>query len=116
MDAHRAELFAAEFQVTGGQVALIEPTRIVGRDRWLRECCAGDTATGPGLGLILQELPHAVRPVGHELWAPRAATVGTLAWLAHQRGQHDDPWSLTPNYFRQSAAEEKSRTPGTNGR
>ena len=46
-------------------------------------------------------------PAPGDLWEPRAATVGQLAWRDYQSGKRDDLWKLVPNYHRQSAAEEK---------
>ena len=40
---------------------------------------------------------------------PQAATVGQLAWQQHLAGQYDDLWSLVPQYYRPSYAEEKRR-------
>jgi hypothetical protein len=42
-----------------------------------------------------------------EFWQPMAATIGQVAWTAFQAGRRDDVWTLVPNYYRASAAEEK---------
>jgi tRNA threonylcarbamoyladenosine biosynthesis protein TsaB len=105
IDAQRGEFFSATFRVTGGQVVPEEPTRIVDRKTWLDERRHGETVCGTGLARIAEDIPH-LRVVNRELWQPRASTVGRLAWTAFQSGRRDDPWTLTPNYFRLSAAEE----------
>ena len=40
-------------------------------------------------------------------FAPRAATVGSIALPAFLGGRRDDLWGLLPKYHRLSAAEEK---------
>ena len=43
-----------------------------------------------------------------EIWNPRAATVGQLAWRGYRDGQRSTVWSLLPTYIRPCAAVEKA--------
>jgi hypothetical protein len=51
-------------------------------------------------------VPDGVVVVAASAWAPQAATVGRLGYLAYQAGRRDDLWQLVPHYYRKSAAEE----------
>jgi len=63
--------------------------------------------TGAGLAKLAKHLPKDVEVVGEELWSPRAATLGQIAFAKYQAGLRTDFWKLVPQYFRKSAAEEK---------
>jgi hypothetical protein len=48
-----------------------------------------------------------VRLVEATAWSPTAGAVGRLAWAQYAAGVRHDFWTLAPNYFRPSAAEER---------
>ena len=103
IDAQRAQLFAKRFDSVAHRWQATAPAHIVSGDDWLQQL-GDDMATGEGLKRFPP--PHNVVP--RELWQPRAATVGQLAWHEYQSGHRDDLWTLAPHYLRASAAEEKA--------
>lgn len=108
LDAQRQQLFSASFaRPSSSTLARQRPTQVVDLDSWLAELAPGDLVTGPGLALVNDRLPSHVRVAPSAQWEPCAATVGQLAWQAWNAGERHDLWSLSPQYFRPSAAEEK---------
>jgi tRNA threonylcarbamoyladenosine biosynthesis protein TsaB len=108
LDAQRQELFAAKFELDeAGNLRVERETAIVSQDAWLANLQPGDRVIGPALGRLTARLPDSIEVMPAELWQPMAAAVGQVAWKAHQVGQHDDVWTLAPQYYRASAAEEK---------
>ncbi len=123
MDAQRRQLFAARFERDPSNAdpswRMIEPTTIVDQDAWLasldrsnasaRDDAASsiDWVSGPALGRLATKLPAGALLVDEARWAPTAASVGRLGIARYQAGHCDDIWTLVPNYFRKSAAEEK---------
>ena len=105
LDAQRKELFLGRFRAADGQ--RLEGDTIIPADRWLAEVTAGTIVSGSGLSKLLDRLPPGVIIVPQDLWEPRAATVGRLAWQEYQCGRTDDLWQLAPVYLRPSYAEEK---------
>lgn len=110
MDAHRQQLFSKTIAPAPGHELpqTIQPTTIVGIDQWLDRLSANQLVTGPGLRKVQSRLPGASRVTDPALWTPQARTVGVLAHRSYQRGARGDLWSLVPNYYRPSAAEEKA--------
>ena len=107
MDAQRRELFAARFERgADGGWQLVEPVRILGREDWLRHLTPDSGVTGPGLLGLTEALPSRAVEAESQ-WRPRADTVGRVGWRHYRAGRRDDVWSLAPQYYRQSAAEEK---------
>ena len=104
MDAQRQELFAAKFD---GQRRFIRETQIASQTEWLNSLQPGDYVTGPGLRRFVPAMPAGVNAVDESLWMPLADAVGQLGWRDFQAGRRNDVWSLLPQYYRQSAAEEK---------
>lgn len=116
IDAQRQQLFAAAYQCDAdGRLTQQHATAIVDNDKWLAGLSAGEYVTGPGLSRLQDDLPAGVQVVERELWEPTAEVVGKLAVEHFASGRRDDFWKLTPQYFRQSAAEEKAakETPTT---
>lgn len=110
MDAQRQQLFAAQYATAPGQPPLeMRPTEILDNETWLAGLQRGAAVSGPGLARLADRVPVGVRVSAQPTWAPRAATVARLAWLKYEAGLRDDLWTLAPQYFRLSAAEEKLR-------
>ena len=108
LDAQRQQVFAAQFALSGKSAPqTILATQILDNASWLQRLVAGDIVTGTGLAKLAKRLPKDVQIVQNELWLPRAATLGRLAFAKYQAGQRTDFWKLVPQYFRKSAAEEK---------
>ncbi|MBS0209976.1 MAG: tRNA (adenosine(37)-N6)-threonylcarbamoyltransferase complex dimerization subunit type 1 TsaB [Planctomycetes bacterium] len=108
MDAQRGELFACTFLMgEGGALVAEQPAAIVHVEPWLAGLQVGDVVVGAPLAKLRERLPTGVVVAPEVAWEPRAATVGLLAAGRAARGEFDDPWQLTPNYLRRSAAEEK---------
>ncbi len=133
LDAQRKELFVGRFRAASGQ--RLAEDAIIPADRWLEflstsfnpepeatasahaPCASGYglneisaasiIVTGIGLSRLLDRLPPGVIAVPQDLWEPRAATIGRLAWQEFERGRRDDLWRLAPVYLRPSYAEEK---------
>ncbi len=109
LDAQRRQLFAACYRLRGQEIPeIVSPTAIVDPVSWLAQFTGPVAITGPGVALLtLPPTGGNVIVVDRSLWAPRATSVGRLGWLHYRAGQRDDLWSLTPRYYRPSAAEEK---------
>lgn len=105
MDAQRQELFAAKFDAARN---MLSDVRVLTQSEWLAELNAGVLVSGPVLQKLQTNLPKGVECIESSLWTPQAATVGQLAWREYQAGRRDDLWNLLPQYYRQSAAEEKA--------
>jgi tRNA threonylcarbamoyladenosine biosynthesis protein TsaB len=118
MDAQRKELFVARYRIgESNGPERIAADAIVPAQDWLGWLAPGTVVTGHGLDKLAARLPPGVVAVELTLREPQAATVGRLAWHAHQAGRRDDLWKLAPVYLRLSYAEEKvgqaSRLPST---
>jgi tRNA threonylcarbamoyladenosine biosynthesis protein TsaB len=107
LDAQRGQLFAEKFAVVEGRWQSAAPAQIVDADAWLNALSANEFAIGSGLKRLQTQLPPNCA-VASDLWQPRAATVGELAWREYQSCRRDDLWKLAPVYLRASAAEEKA--------
>ncbi len=109
-DAFRGQVFTQRFtRDAQGQVRSDDEVRIVERDDYLNSLTASGvrSVAGPMLPTLIDQLPRGVSPVERSLWSPSAASVGQLAWRRYQAGGRDNLWTLLPNYYRKSAAEEK---------
>jgi tRNA threonylcarbamoyladenosine biosynthesis protein TsaB len=107
LDAQRKELYLARFRSSGDELTLLEPSRIIAVDAWLRSLSPGTVVTGPAMARFLDRLPSGVAAAPAEFREPRASTVGRLALRDYERGRRNDLWKLAPQYLRPSAAEEK---------
>ena len=112
LDAQRGQVFSAIFVKNDEGIQVVEPTAIHDVDQWLGGLRAQQTVTGPGLKPLLGRLPDRVLVAGTEFWQPRADVLGKFALAKYQRGERQDLWKLRPNYYRQSAAEEKAEKRG----
>ena len=113
LDAQRGELFAARYEKVGDELSEIVPTGIIHADSWIAERTEDAQLIGPGLKRIQSRLPANARLVPEDCWVPRA---DVLAGIALNRmaandidvSSSDSAFSLVPQYFRKSAAEEKA--------
>lgn len=111
LDAQRKELFVAEFAVDGQSIPrTLQETTILSRADWISSVQddPGCVVTGPGLGKIVDDLPDTIRVGDSKVWRPTATSIGRLASQLFASGERTDLWSMAPNYFRKSAAEENA--------
>ena len=114
MNAHRGQFFAAQFSADSQQQCqTVQPTQLVSQEQWVQQLEPGLALSGPGLSLVEDSLPPTVEAIEASRRLPQAAAVGQLvhakspsvslptADLNHQI------FSLCPEYYRRSAAEEK---------
>lgn len=109
MNAERDQLFAAAYEWQTGRWTETVPTHIIDQLAWLNGLSAKDCVIGPGLKNLLGKIPPGTEIVAESNWLPRAVTVGREGLRLFVSGQRSDWWSLLPNYYRESAAIEKSR-------
>lgn len=107
LDAQRGELFAQAYDFNADFALAPDETRILSVEGWLQELLPRDSATGPILTKLRDQLPAEVQPVQESLWLPAARTVGVLGYRRFLAGHVDDPWQFVPRYYRRSAAEDK---------
>ena len=105
MNAQRGEFFAARFQKRGERLEVVKPTAIISSEEWLATRVDDVLVTGPGLARYVEELADA-NVADVSAWTSRADTLAT--WAVSRAESAIDPKSLTPNYYRKSAAEEKA--------
>jgi tRNA threonylcarbamoyladenosine biosynthesis protein TsaB len=112
LDAQRQELFVASFETRRPIADQANPaTEILGINAWLARLSPGDAVAGPTLAKFRDRIPEGVAVIDEAKWSPAAAATGQLAVELFHRGASVDPLALVPNYFRKSAAEEKSPAP-----
>jgi len=108
LDAGRDQVFAADFvREDEYRVRAVHATRIIERDAWLAGSQARGHVSGPGLRNLIDQLPPDVIALAPEHWPPQAAIVGQTGLTHYLAGRRDDHWTLVPNYYRKSAAEER---------
>lgn len=108
LDAQRNQLFVEDFVPDeNGHWRVDQATRIVDNDVWLASLTAETKVTGTGLTKLKARIPATTTVVSETLWEPTATAVAALAWREFLGGRRDDLWTIAPNYFRPSAAEEK---------
>ena len=108
VDAQRGDVVVRPF--SRGPEGFFLPTgdqQLISIDRWLQELPADMAVTGPALAKLASRLPAHVITLDEKYWTPRAALVAQLAHRQYTAGRRDDLWTLVPQYFRRSAAEEK---------
>ena len=109
VDAQRGQVVAGRLQRRqDGHFQTVQPGRLVDVDVWLEGLPSGTWISGPVLRKLHDRLPHGVRAVKPEYWAPSAAQVAMLAARHFRAGKRHDVWKLTPRYSRPSAAEERA--------
>lgn len=110
IDAQRSQVFVACYMFDADSPTLStcrEPTAVCDVEAWLKRLAPGEAVSGPALLKVAALLPSETSIVDEALWLPTAAAVGQIAQTEFAAGRRDDPFQLTPNYFRLSAAEEK---------
>jgi tRNA threonylcarbamoyladenosine biosynthesis protein TsaB len=108
LDAQREQVFAGHFsRETGGAWQWQGETQLLDNDAWLSKITAGQAVSGQGLMKLIDRILAATLVFNRVLWTPKAVSVGALAWQHYQAGRRDDLGRIIPQYFRQSAAEEK---------
>lgn len=108
IDAQRKQSFLAKFaRGEDGFIRFTQETTIVDDQQWLADLAPGQLVTGPGLEKLQAQLPEGVVAADRQHWAPQAVAVGQLASRLFAAGQRDDVFTLVPNYFRRTAAEEQ---------
>ena len=108
MDAERQQLFAGHFsRDQQGQWRSKSETQLLDRAEWLDQLQAEQSVSGPALGPMLESVRSRAAVLDSSVWSPKAAAVGQIAWKNYQLGKRDDAFSLVPQYFRRSAAEER---------
>lgn len=101
LNAYRQQLFAR--QTTG--LREIVPTTIIGQQDFIAELAEGDAIVGSGIAKLVG-LPAGIEVLDKKLWVPKASTLGEIAAKATPES-FADHWTLSPKYYRLSAAEEK---------
>jgi len=112
VDAQRQQVFAASWR-RANHGPWIEETaaQLICNEPWIAGLRSGDAVSGPALAKLLARLPEFVRVVDASRWEPTAAAVARIAWRDYESGSRDSVWSLVPQYYRLSAAEEKRAAP-----
>lgn len=116
MDAQRRQLFACQFTapkstgtvpgssspnlpVVRRPIEIIEPSQLF-------EFADGSPLVGPGLEKLSEQMAES-KVLDRQYWSCSAKKVGRYALRQIESGINHDFWSLKPEYFRPSAAEEK---------
>ena len=108
LNAQRGELFAAHFRRDEqGIMRPTTPTRIVVASQWLTSLPAGTHLADPKVERFEPDWVRHLHLLDAELARPTAHSVGRVAARYAAQGRRDSIWSLVPQYFRRSAAEEK---------
>jgi len=107
-DAQRRQFFHAVFQrQSSGELIEIQPTQIIDQATFSDSLSSSHAVTGTGLKKIAKDLPGEVLVADESLWECTSEAVGRLAIEDFRNGIEDDFWTIKPQYFRKSAAEEK---------
>lgn len=112
LDAQRRQLFGAVFVwEPGGGVSEVSGTALLEHDQFLETIRPGDLVAGTGLIPFENDLRSRsdIQVAAADQWRPSARAVGEIGCRRAVQADFDDLWSLVPDYFRLSAAEEKAR-------
>lgn len=113
VNAQRKQIFAGRFEVTADQrVQKLGDSQLILASQWAQQLNGQAVLTGPGLRIV----PEAQRSglseregitvESDDLCNCDIESVADIAEHRFANGDVDDPWSLSPIYFRPSAAEE----------
>ena len=113
VNAQRKQLFVAKFKVIdGGSVARNGESQLVGADAWADSIKGETLLTGPGLKIVSEGVMDRLKDrdgvavESSEFWHCEIASVADIGQRRFSKNDVDDPWLLSPIYFRPSAAEE----------
>lgn len=125
INAQRGQLLTAQYRIvksdSKNQFAQSHPSQsnkqlqrqgdfqLISRQQWAQQLTSTDVISGGGIAISADYLNnHAALVADERCWYGDAVSVGRLAWQKFLTDQTEDIWSLAPNYFRPSYAEEKS--------
>jgi tRNA threonylcarbamoyladenosine biosynthesis protein TsaB len=114
-DAQRGELVVAEVErsaTEAGDVRIVTAPAIVDAESWIAKLPKDALISGPGLARCREFFDSKVRVADERTWQPQAGIVGQIGSRSDRAGARQDLWSLSPVYFRPSAAEEKLAAAG----
>ena len=116
IDAQRQQLFALRCKLAQSWLAKpVGKVEIIERSK-LASFANQTPVLGPGLERLTESQLDSVHTLNRELWGCSAEMVGRHAMALLDAGEPDDFWSLKPNYFRASSAEEKLHLSGVKKR
>lgn len=105
MDAQRNEVFSRRYLIEPeGIPKPLNAITIIDDQLWATQLPDEVKVTGPVLRKLKDRLDARIETEQEANWAPRADSVARLAAVSNPI---DSPFSLMPEYFRKSAAEEK---------
>ena len=106
MDAQRGQLFAARFEAAEPWAPqMVDDVQIIEKAQ-LADFAGSASIAGPGLEKLSQDLAE-FNTLERHLWSCNAEIVGRSCIPRIESNSFDDHWTLKPNYYRASAAEEK---------
>lgn len=113
LDAQRQQLFVSQYARNAqGQAERVSGPMIQDNFTWLTGLSPGDYVTGPAVTKLAASIPAGVSSAPEELRAPTAVATGQLALQLYKIAPQDDVFSLLPQYFRRTAAEEQAEKRG----
>lgn len=131
LNAFRKQVFTASWFIDSAGILCMRSACVVDAEQWLANPWGAQTSaapdrapmanspepselwiSGPGLAGYTPSPSALLQVAPQELWQPLAEDVGRLGWQAYRQGQAVSAAELSPNYIRESAAEEKRRAAG----
>jgi tRNA threonylcarbamoyladenosine biosynthesis protein TsaB len=109
LNAQRGQVFRAVYETLHGAVNCISTTEILNNEACCDRLGRHQMISGEGLRSLSGHLTVHPLIADEASWSPRADTLARAAAEKYRAGARQDLWSLTPQYFRKSAAEEKSQ-------
>lgn len=121
MDAQRNESFVGTYGFDGQRLVCKRPVEIVKNSHLLTNFSSSNILTGPGLMKICDDVSPGPHIAHKEVWKPQVELLvqmltDSTSPISNQTmfddksnsfDGGDDVWTLEPEYFRKSAAEEK---------
>jgi tRNA threonylcarbamoyladenosine biosynthesis protein TsaB len=104
LDAKQKKIYAACYDTRDGAPRKRSDYQLLTVDAWLSTLPQEPIVLlGSGAALYREAITKALGPralfAPHDLWLPRAATLGRLGLERLRAGQHDDPSTLVPMYL-----------------
>ena len=103
VDAKQKNVYAALYQMDGGQPVRRSDYFLGPVDDWLPRITSATTFLGDGCPLyrerIAERLNEQARFAGMDLWHPRAVTLARLGYARFMKGERDDSARLVPMYL-----------------